>query len=122
MREIDMSDIQSYGGCHGPAPKKKYGTYHQAEAGNVIGDKLQYIEWFEGNAPAMGEKLWKIREQFTIATKNIFDAMIELPPMKKREYVSKISEYTGLTKDTVRGHMNHIVYMIDPEELKDSLN
>ena len=46
----------------------------------------------------MSEKLWKIREQFTIAEKIVFDAIITLPPMDKKEAVSKIAEYIGRSR------------------------
>ena len=100
--------IIPYGGCHGPKPKhRKYGTYHQSE-----GPK-SYITEVENNAPAMSERLWKVREQLTIAEKNIFDAIIELPPMKKREVTRMVSKYTGRSAYTVRWHLQSIMWTIN---------
>ena len=104
-----------YGGCHGPRPKyRKYGTYHSSEGSSW------YIAQVENNAPAMSEKLWKIREQLTIAEKNIFDAIIDLPPMEKREAVRKVSEHTGIGRETVRWHFGSIMWAIrNMNELDD---
>ena len=86
---------------------RKYGIYRQAEG------PLSYIAGVENNAPSMSEKLWKIREQLTIAEKHIFDAIIELPPMEKREAVRKVSEYTDRCKEVVRSHFWSIRQTID---------
>jgi len=104
-----------YGGCHGPAPRyRKFGTYHSSEGSSW------YIAQVENNAPAMSEKLWKIREQLTIAEKNIFDAIIDLPPMEKREAVRKVSEHTGIGRETVRWHFGSIMWAIrNMNELDD---
>jgi len=131
--------FKSYGNNNKPAPPpliRKYGTYHPAEVGPVVsgfdettgtveeegmGPKAEYIAWFENNAPAMPEHLWKKREQLTIAEKRIFDAIIELPPMDKKEAVSKIAEHTGISKSTVNWHRNTIMAMIDEEELREAV-
>ncbi len=96
--------------CDAP---KKYGIYHHNEGG------VDYIKWVEENAPAMSEKLWKIREQFTIAEKIVFDAIITLPPMDKKEAVSKIAKYIGRSNGLVRDHYNWIMKTIDSYELKE---
>ena len=111
--------FKSYGNNNKPAPPpfiRKYGTYHQAEAAD-----LGYIKWLEENAPAMPEHLWKKREQLTIAAKRVFDALIELPPMDKKEAVSKISEHIGLSKGTVNWHKNTIMAVLDEEELREAV-
>ena len=92
---------------------RKYGIYRQAEG------PLSYIAGVENNAPSMSEKLWKIREQFTIAEKIVFDAIITLPPMDKKEAVSKIAEYIGRSNGLVRDHYNWIMKTIDSYELKE---
>ena len=94
---------------------RKYGIYRQAEG------SLSYIATVENNAPSMSEKLWKIREQLTIAEKNIFDAVIELPPMKKREAVRKVSEYTHLSEGVVRDHLGAIYGTIRDMDEFDNL-
>ena len=94
---------------------RKYGIYRQAEG------PLSYIAGVENNAPSMSEKLWKIREQLTIAQKNIFDAVIELPPMEKREAVRKVSEHTHLCKEVVRDHFWAIRWAIDRMDEFDNL-
>jgi len=84
LEEEEVNRIP-YGGCHGPKPKyKKYGTYHSSEGSSW------YIAQVENNAPAMSEKLWKIREQLSIAEKRLFDTIISMeefpeyePPMRK---------------------------------------
>jgi len=81
---------------------RKYGTYHHGEG---CPDR---IKWVEENAPSMSEKLWKIREHLTIAEKNVFDAIIELPKMKKREVVSKVARYIGRSNGQVRLQCNSI--------------
>ena len=107
--------FKSYGSIDVVDIPRKYGTYHHAEAGD-----LGYIKWLEENAPAMPEHLWKKREQLTIAAKRVFDAIIELPPMDKREAVSKISEHIGLSKGTVNWHRNTIMAVLDEEELREA--
>jgi hypothetical protein len=116
--------------------KKQYGIYHPAEVGPCVSGfdpetgtvekegievKREYIAWFENNAPSMNEKLWRIREQMTIATKSIFDAILELPPMEKREAVRKVSEYTGISKETVRYHFGSIMWAIEEMDELDNL-
>ena len=88
---MKAKDINFDGNRRGP---RQYGIYHPAEAGPCvtgfdpetgtvekagIESKREYIAWFENNAPPMSKRLWKIREQLTIAQKSVFDAIIELP-------------------------------------------
>ena len=88
---MKAKDIKFDGNRRGP---RQYGVYHPAEAGPCvtgfdpetgtvekagIESKREYIAWFENNAPPMSKRLWKIREQLTIAQKSVFDAIIELP-------------------------------------------
>ena len=92
---------------------RKYGTYHHGEgcgwrAGSASA-AADHIKWVEENAPSMSEKLWKIREQLTIAEKEVFDSIIELPPMKKREVVSKVAIYLGRSNGQVRLQYNSVV-------------
>ena len=94
---------------------RKYGIYRQAEG------PLSYIADVENNAPSMSERLWKIREQLTIAEKNIFDAVIELPPMEKREAVRKVSEYTHLSEGVVRNHLGAVYGTIRDMDEFDNL-
>ena len=94
---------------------RKYGIYRQAEG------PLSYIADVENNAPSMNERLWKIREQLTIAEKNIFDAVIELPPMEKREAVRKVSEYTHLSEGVVRNHLSAVYGTIRDMDEFDNL-
>ena len=104
--------------CHGHRPwdaRKEYGTYRHQEG------PPSYISAVEDNAPSMSERLWKIREQLTIAQKNIFDAVIELPPMEKREAVRKVSEHTHLCKEVVRDHFWAIRWAIDRMDEFDNL-
>ncbi len=86
--------------------RKEYGVYHHGEG------SPEYIQLVENNAPSMSERLWRIREQLSIAEKRIFDAIIELPEMEKREAVRKVSEYTGTCQDTVRWHFKAIEWAI----------
>ena len=97
-------------------PPRKYGIYRQAEG------PLSYIADIENNAPAMSERLWKIREQLTIAEKIVFDTIIELPPMDKKESVSKIAEYLNLSKAVVYAHKNAILALFDSDDLKEKCN
>ena len=53
--------------------KRQYGVYHPGEG------HWSYIQHVENNAPPMSKRLWKIREQLSIAQKKVFDAIIELP-------------------------------------------
>ena len=96
-------------------PPREYGIYRQAEG------PLSYIAGVENNAPSMSEKLWKIREQLTIAEKNIFDAVIELPPMDKREATRKVAEYTKLSEGVVRNHLNAVYAKIRDMDEFDNL-
>jgi hypothetical protein len=96
-------------------PLREYGIYRQAEG------PLSYIAAVENNAPSMSEKLWKIREQLTIAEKNIFDAVIELPPMEKRETARKVAEYTKLSEGVVRTHLSAVYAMIRDMDEFDNL-
>ena len=94
--------------------RKQYGIYHPAEG------HWSYIQHVENNAPSMSKRLWKIREQLTIAEKNIFDAIIDLPPMEKREAVRKVSEHTGIGREPVRWHFGSIMWAIrNMNELDD---
>lgn len=80
-----------YGGCHGPAPRyRKFGTYHQGEGSSW------YIAQIENNAPAMSEKLWKIREQLSIAEKRLFDTIIAMNDEDFPEYSPPLRKY-GIT-------------------------
>ena len=131
---MKAKDIK-FDGNRGPLDWKQYGIYHPAEAGPCvtgfdpetgtvektgIEPKREYIAWFENNAPSMSKRLWKIREQLTIAEKNIFDAIIDLPPMEKREAVRKVSEHTGIGRETVRWHFGSIMWAIrNMNELDD---
>jgi len=90
---------------------RKYGIYRQAEG------PLSYIAGVENNAPSMSEKLWKIREQFTIAEKIVFDAIITLPPMDKKEAVSKIAEYIGRSRSYSSTMKRLIAKRLTREEL-----
>ena len=94
---------------------RKYGIYRQAEG------SLSYIAGVENNAPSMSEKLWKIREQLTIAEKNIFDAVIKLPPMDKREAARKVAEYTKLSEGVVRNHLSAVYAAIRDMDEFDNL-
>ena len=87
--------------------RKEYGVYHHGEGSP---DHIQHVE---NNAPSMSERLWRIREQLTIAEKIIFGAIIELPEMEKREAVRKVSEYTGTCKETVRWYFEIIMLTIE---------
>ena len=87
--------------------RKEYGVYHHGEG------SPDYIQHVENNAPSMSERLWRIREQLTIAEKRVFDAIIELPEMEKREAVRKVSEYTGTCKETVRWTFGIIMWTIE---------
>ena len=125
-----------FDGNRGRSDRKQYGIYHPGEAGPCVTGfdpetgtvekegieaKREYIAWFESNAPSMNERLWKIREQLTIAEKNIFDAIIELPPMEKREAVRKVSEHTGIGRETVRWHFGSIMWAIDKMDKLDDI-
>ena len=104
---------KSYGGNHG-SYEKVYGTYHQAEG------PPSWIAHVENNAPSMSEKLWKKREKLNIAEKRIFDAIIVLPPIDKRESVSKIAEYLNLSKGQVNIHRNTISDLFEPEDFMEA--
>tara|TARA_Y100001938_G_scaffold4507_1_gene5652 strand:+ start:1307 stop:1645 length:339 start_codon:yes stop_codon:yes gene_type:complete len=95
--------------------RKEYGVYHHGEGSP---DHIQHVE---NNAPSMSERLWRIREQLTIAEKIIFDAIIELPEMEKREAVRKVSEYTGTCKETVRWTFGTIMWTIKNMDELDNI-
>ena len=104
--------------CHGHRPagaRKEYGVYHHGEG------SPEYIQLVENNAPSMSERLWRIREQLTIAEKRIFDAIIELPEMEKREAVRKVSEYTYTYQETVRMRFKGILWTIKNMDELDSI-
>ena len=104
--------------CHGHRPagaRKEYGVYHHGEG------SPEYIQHVENNAPSMSERLWRIREQLTIAEKRIFDAIIELPEMEKREAVRKVSEYTYTCQEAVRMHFNAIGWAIKTMDELDNI-
>jgi hypothetical protein len=95
--------------------RKEYGVYHQGEGGP------DYIQHVENNAPSMSERLWRIREQLSIAEKRIFDAIIELPEMEKGEAVRKVSEYTYTSQETVRLHFKSILWTIKKMDELDNI-
>mgnify|MGYP001415895199 FL=1 len=95
--------------------RKEYGVYHHGEGGS------DYIQHVENNAPSMSERLWRIREQLTIAEKIIFDAIIELPEMEKSEAVRKVSEYTYKSQETVRLHFESILRTIKKMDELDNI-
>ena len=129
MDIISEDDVKRvpYGGCHGPRPKyKKYGTYHSSEGSSW------YIAQVENNAPAMSEKLWKIREQLSIAEKRLFDSIIEMededfpeytPPMRKHGITDKglmsvLCERMGQdTPSSMQSWMHFLRERIDKDKL-----
>ena len=129
MDIISEDDVKRvpYGGCHGPRPKyKKYGTYHSSEGASW------YIAQVENNAPAMSEKLWKIREQLSIAEKRLFDSIIEMededfpeytPPMRKHGITDKglmsvLCERMGQdTPSSMQSWMHFLRERIDKDKL-----
>jgi|ETNmetMinimDraft_35_1059890.scaffolds.fasta_scaffold233903_2 transcription antitermination factor NusA-like protein len=94
---------------------KKYGTYLKQEG------PPSYIEYVENNAPSMTEELWKIREQMTIAEKKVFDAIVELPLMEKKEAVRKIANHLGEHPATVRMKYDCVRGVIERLEKLDTL-
>ena len=114
-----------YGGCHGPKPKyRKYGTYHQSEG------PACWIAMVENNAPAMSEKLWKIREQLSIAEKRLFDTIVSMeefpeyePPMRKhgindKNMVVELCEIMGQdTPSSMSAWLSFLRKKIDKSDL-----
>ena len=121
---MKAKDIKFDGNRRGP---RQYGVYHPAEAGPCvtgfdpetgtvekagIESKREYIAWFENNAPPMSKRLWKIREQLSIAKKRVFDAIVELPEMDEGEAAHKVSEHICVCPSVVKDHFYSIMLTI----------